>query len=295
MTENENAPVPRKKLPIVERAPKRPLPKIEVTDLTGVIYSSGKVFEGLRTDRLDTENFLRSGSTEGVTSRQDLHVLQDLRDVAQLVIDHRGQPIDAAFAIAVNSTITRSGSMEPGRFRSADQDIGVHTAYGRHTPPAIGTPELAQMIEGQASLDPKERAARIFIDIAKAQPFMDGNKRTALFVANAVLLEHDSPEMLIIPFDENDPSVSQRFNDLLSRAYVLDEIDGVTRMLQEQGFSPLKPRSSEHVERAAEAPVAAQPVAPEQTQNSSFEARKAAISARVAELDHGDQDEQFER
>lgn len=290
----ENAPKPLKKLPIADRAPKRPLPKIEVTDLTGVIYSSGKVFEGLRTDRLDTENFLRSGSTEGVTSRQDLHVLQDLRDVAQLVIDHRGQPIDAAFAIEVNSTITRSGSMEPGRFRRADQNIGVHTAYGRHEPPAVGEPELAQMIEGPSSLDPKERAARIFVNIAKAQPFMDGNKRTALFVANAVLLEHNSPEMLIIPFDENDPSVAQKFNDLLSRAYVLDEIDGVTQMLREQGFSPMKPRGAQ-AEKPAAAPAAPTQDSAKPAPSASLEAMKADIAARVAALDHGDQDDQFER
>jgi len=295
MTSNENAPVQRKKLPIaetaqqaapsVQQAPDNDLPKIEVADLAGVIYSSGKVFEGLSTGRLDTESFLRSGSTEGVTSRQDLHVLQDLRDVAQLVIDHRGQPIDAAFAKAVNSTITRSGSMYPGRLRRDEQSIGVDTSYGRHEPPAIDDAGLQELFDRSARLDPKNRAVHLFVEIAKAQPFWDGNKRTGLFVANAVLLEHDGAELLTIPFDEKDPSVARTFNDRLARAYRFDEIDGVTELLREQGFSPMKTYGAQ-----ADAPAVAS-----RAQNSSLEARKAQIAAKVAALDHGDQDDQFER
>ena len=37
---------------------------LTVTDLAGVVYSSGRVFDGLSTGRLDTENFLRTGSLE---------------------------------------------------------------------------------------------------------------------------------------------------------------------------------------------------------------------------------------
>ena len=32
---------------------------ISIADLAGVVYSSGKAFDGLATGRLDTENFLR--------------------------------------------------------------------------------------------------------------------------------------------------------------------------------------------------------------------------------------------
>ena len=94
------------------------MPAIEVVDLAGVVYSSGKVFDGLSTGRLDTESFLRSGSLAGVRSRADLALLEDLRDVAQFIIDHRAEPIDVKFVRAVNAKITRSGAIHPGQLRA---------------------------------------------------------------------------------------------------------------------------------------------------------------------------------
>ena len=43
---------------------------LTVADLAGVVYSSGKVFNGLSTGRIDTENFLCSGNLKGITSRK---------------------------------------------------------------------------------------------------------------------------------------------------------------------------------------------------------------------------------
>lgn len=87
--------------------------RIDVVDLAGVVYSSGKVFDVLSVGRLDTENFLRSGSLQGVTSRSDLALLEDLRDAAQFIIDHRGGPVDAAFVRSVNQQLTRSAALHP--------------------------------------------------------------------------------------------------------------------------------------------------------------------------------------
>jgi len=100
------------------------------------VYSSDKVFDGLATGRLDTENFLRSGSLDGITSRSDLPLLEDLRDAAQRIVDHLG-PVDVDFVCEINRAISRSGALHPGQLRGADQQIGVSTGYGRHTPAAL--------------------------------------------------------------------------------------------------------------------------------------------------------------
>lgn len=213
---------------------------ITVADLAGVVYSSGKVFDGLATGRLDTENFLRSGSLAGVTSRSDLALLEDLRDVARLIIAHDRRPIDAAFVREVNATISRSGALHPGQLRTADQQIGVATRYGRHTPAALTDRELQQIIDERlCGDDPCEIALALFVSLAEAQPFEDGNKRTALFVANAVLIGTGTQKLLTVPVDEADPAVADLFNDLLARAYVLGEHDGVKDLLRERGLTDL--------------------------------------------------------
>jgi hypothetical protein len=221
-----------------------PVPSLDVADLAGVVYSSGKVFDGLRTSLLDTENFLRSGSLDGITSRADLALLQDLRDVAQYVLDNRDAPISNTYVREVNAQITRSGPLHPGHYRTVAQQIGVNTPYGRHEPAPVKDGDLMLFIDkAMARDDPREQALELFVQLAKAQPFEDGNKRTALFVANSVLIRTSAPEVLSIPVDENSTdntdstSSAARFNDLLARAYVFGEHDGIKDLLRADGFS----------------------------------------------------------
>lgn len=212
--------------------------KITVADLAGVVYSCGKVFDGLSTGRLDTENFLRSGSIDGVSSRADLALLEDLRDAAQFVIDHAGRRIDSTFVRAVNATITRSGALHPGQLRTQEQSIGVTTPYGRHTPDALTDEGLQLLLDNATrSGDALENALELFVELAKAQPFEDGNKRTAVFVANSQLIGSRAGVLLTIPVDETDPSLAATFNDLLARAYVYGEHDGVRRLLRTRGLT----------------------------------------------------------
>jgi Fic family protein len=216
-----------------------------VADLAAVVYSSGKVFDGLSTGRLDTENFLRSGDLTGVTSRSDLALLEDLRDASQFIIDTRDRPIDAAYVRDVNAQLTRSAALHPGRFRRDDDRIGVSTPFGRHEPAAPDLVGVQRIVDqALAKPDASEQALDLFVHLAKAQPFMDGNKRTAILVANALVIREQPPRTLTVPVDEQDPTAARRFTELLARAYVFDERDGIKHLLREQGFAPVAPHGS---------------------------------------------------
>ena len=202
--------------------------RISIADLAGVVYSSGKVFNGLSTGRLDTENFLRSGSLDGISSRADLALLEDLRDAAQYVIDSPG-PVDAGWVRRLNATMIRSGALHPGRLRTQDQGIGVSTRHGRHTPPALTEAGLQEVVDAALGAgDVREVAIELFVGLAAAQPFEDGNKRTAVFAANGLLIGAGAGVLLTIPVDE-----SAAFNDELARAYIYGDRDGVEAMLHE--------------------------------------------------------------
>ena len=201
---------------------------LTVADLAGVVYSSGKVFNGLSTGRLDTENFLRSGSTDGIASRADLALLEDLRDAAQFILDHRGRTVDAAFVSSLNAALSRSAAVHPGQLRTPGQQIGVSTRSGRHEPAACTGTELQILISGA------DEALELFVALAAAQPFEDGNKRTALFAANAALLAGGTGQLLIVPVD-----LSDQFNDLLARAYIYGEHAGVKDLLRHHGLVPV--------------------------------------------------------
>ena len=211
--------------------------QISVTDLARVIYSSGKVFDRLTTGRLATEAFLRSGNTSEIRSRADLDLLQDLRDAGQFILLDQERPLDAQYVCEVNRQLTRSAAIDPGQLRKQESNIGVATRFGRHTPDALTIDELNSLVEtSRESRNPRERALELFVQLAKAQPFDDGNKRTALFTANRELITSGAGQLLTIPVDESDDSIADAFNNLLARAYMFDEHEPIKQMLRNQGF-----------------------------------------------------------
>lgn len=220
---------------------------LTVADLAGVVYSAGTVFDGLSVSRVDTENFLRSGRLDEVASRTDLALLEDLRDAARFIIDYAGRTIDSAFVRAVNATITRSGALHPGRLRTQSQAIGVATPFGRHRPDALTGFGLQALLDAAARSedDVREHALELFLDLAKAQPFEDGNKRTAVFVANNLLISSNAGVLLTIPVDDHDPSLAAMFHDRLARAYVYGEGDGVKELLRGRGLTRFRLQSKE--------------------------------------------------
>lgn len=213
---------------------------LPVVALAEVVYSSGRVFEGLSVSRLDTDTFLRSGSLEGVAMRADRLLLQDLRDAAQLVVDHASRTVDVGFVKAVNATFARSGALHPGQLRTEEQAIGVATAYGRHTPGPLTEASLQVLIDNATRGSvPAEIALDLFVGLAKAQPFEDANKRTAVFVANSVLIGAGAGSLLTVPVDDDEPRVAGEFHELLARAYIEGDQDGVKEYLRALGLRPL--------------------------------------------------------
>lgn len=205
---------------------------MHATDLLDVIYTAGVVFDGLSTSRPATDRYLRSGDTDGVRGRGDLALLQDLEAAAEFVIATAGEPITAGYLGRINAQLTRSAALNPGKLRRAEQGIGVRTAHGPHEPAAVTAEELDALIQQQLMLDDALRsAALLFVEVARAQPFEDGNKRTAIFAANSYLIGQGTGVLMAVPHDDADPSVSREFHDLLARAYVFGETGPVVEAL----------------------------------------------------------------
>ena len=70
--------------------------------------------------------------------------------------------------------------------------------------------------------------------------YRDGNKRTALFVADSVLIREPEPEMLVVPVDEPSRDTTARFSDRLARAYVLGEHKNVKDLFRTDGFMAIR-------------------------------------------------------
>ncbi len=132
----------------------------------------------------------------------------------------------------LNAQISRSGPLHPGQLRTGNQQIGVRTPHGYHTPPALTDAALGGFVAvATADPNPTQAALDLFVALAKAQPFEVGNKRTAIFAGNGLLAGRRADQLLAIPVDE-----AATFNDLLACAYGFDEDEPVKGFLREEGI-----------------------------------------------------------
>ncbi|WP_240539393.1 Fic family protein [Bifidobacterium sp. SO1] len=194
-----------------------------VKGLARLLYRMGRTFDGLNTSRLATEDFLRTGNPKVIGSRNDYDLLRDLRDASSYVLDTDWNTIrfDLDWFTGINARMTRTAAMQPGVLRDAENVI-VGTKYGTYTPPVPDPKRLTSYLNEAASTGepPLTAASRLFARLAKAQPFGDGNKRSALLAANGLLIRAGETGMLAVPVEDPDRAM---FNDLLGAWYLKND------------------------------------------------------------------------
>lgn len=122
--------------------------QVEITSvrrLKTLLYRMGRTFDGLNTDWISTEEFLRTSDPAFLASRSDYDLLADLADASEFVMntDWSQTEIDADYAIAVNSRLKRSASLRPGFIRTVEPAY-VNTTLGKWKPVDRPSPDSLQ-------------------------------------------------------------------------------------------------------------------------------------------------------
>lgn len=189
--------------------------------ITGLLYSMGHTFDNLASTYIATEEFLATDNPQVIGSRGDLALLQDLQAASRCMLHYdysHGLTLD--YLKDINASMTRTAALDPGALRKRS-NIMVHTMKGDYIPPIPDENTITTLLE-DATRSPGNLldAARLFAQLAKIQPFGDGNKRTALLAANGLLIMRHQPHVLTVPV--TDPA-KQEFNTKLSAWYLDDD------------------------------------------------------------------------
>lgn len=189
--------------------------------ITGLLYSMGHTFDNLASTYIATEEFLTTNDPHVIGSRGDLALLQDLQAASRCMLHYdysHGLTLD--FIRSLNASMTRTAALDPGALRKRS-NIMVHTMKGDYIPPIPDENTITTLLS-DATRSPGSLidAARLFAQLAKIQPFGDGNKRTALLAANGLLIMRHQPHVLTVPV--TDPE-KQEFNTKLSAWYLDDD------------------------------------------------------------------------
>jgi filamentation induced by cAMP protein fic len=158
-------------------------------------YYSGKI-EGNTYSFVETETLLKDGITSAKRF-EDAKMLKNLYNtfISELHYIKSGnkEVIDKRFLMQMHSQLL--DELVDDRERGIIRKRAVRIAGSDYVPPASAIEieeQLDRIIEEQALLsNPLERAVYLHCNIAKLQPFIDGNKRTSRLTESVVLMNED--------------------------------------------------------------------------------------------------------
>ncbi|MCL2085569.1 Fic family protein [Candidatus Saccharibacteria bacterium] len=192
--------------------------------LVGNIYNTAKI-EGVNTTFPETETII-DGVNVPTASLDDIKVILNLRDAWRFVINNIDNEIDLEFIEKINENVSRNESLEWGKLRSGE--IGISGTNHKLKPPV-----RSEIIAGIANIDKlgisaTDRSIKTMLFIMYNQLFWDGNKRTAIITANAILIKAGAG---VLTIEEKNLG---EFNQSLSNYYNHGNGDELERFLYDK-------------------------------------------------------------
>lgn len=170
-----------------------------------LFYTAGR-FEGLKADAGSTLDFIAKDDGRVLQDVHDLAILRDMKEAwYSITPDHQLTIED--YIRAHGAMIASTNAAHPGELRTHPVRVAFAggerqwTADYVEVTESIFTEKLNEALENHDVSD-DIRAARAFFNVAKLQPFPDGNKRTAIIVANRMLLPEN--KVLLVPYEDDD-------------------------------------------------------------------------------------------
>ena len=176
--------------------------------LVSNIYNSARL-EGINTTYPDTKTILEGVNVPSLRL-DEINCILNLRDAWNFTLSNIDSNVTLDFICKVNSFVSRNESLEWGVLRTGK--VGIN---GVDYIPSI--PNRDDVIINIKEILKEEnitsRSLNLMLYLMRSQIFWDGNKRTAMIVANKILIENGCG---IISVKENNIN---EFNKLLTEYY----------------------------------------------------------------------------
>ncbi|WP_342535458.1 Fic family protein [Lysinibacillus sp. FSL K6-1151] len=186
-------------------------------NLANSIYNSARL-ENVIVSPSQIENIIEGKSIAELDSG-DLQIILNLCNAWSFLLNHLDDKMSLDFACNVNNLVSFNESLDWGKLRYGD--VGIN---GVNFQPSIPVKKEVQIeINNILSLDATitHKAIMYMLYGMRNQLFWDGNKRTSIFCANKLLIEHGKG-LITIP----EKHISE-FHPLLSHYYETNEGDEI--------------------------------------------------------------------
>lgn len=162
--------------------------------LSRLVFSEIKV-EGVDATLAQTRDILLWGQSAHLDGRA-VNVIVGMKHAWEYLFHHLDEPLSNELMCQYNELIGYGGTFTaPGQIRGD----GTAIVWDWYAPPSSDQ-TLDEILDSVFDMyeDPSEIACALVLEIAKAQPFYNGNKRTAQMMANHYLAQADAKKAFML-------------------------------------------------------------------------------------------------
>ena len=165
---------------------------------------------------------------------EDAHKVLNLKHAWEFILSQGviQYPSNYAIVSQINAIVQEGLSYDAGRIRSVPVAIGGSS----YIPPLPFEDQVREDIRSIAKSDkePLDKAIEALLYVKKKQLFLDGNKRTAVILANHILIK-SAAGLIVIPAKE----VGEH-KRLLVDYYETDKNEEIIKFLKDECYGPLR-------------------------------------------------------
>ena len=174
-------------------------------NLVRLVFTNSR-FEGVNTTLPQT---IIDGMSAAGVSIDDSNVIVQLKRGWQYVI-REDKALSLKIEQNINLLVARYDSLDPGSFRTGSVTVELGNDKGEWKPQEVDF--FNNLMQKDTSIT--DKAMTLMYHNMRNQLFGDGNKRTAILVANKLMIDHGAG-LINVPLDKWDV-----WNDLISKYYL---------------------------------------------------------------------------
>lgn len=200
-------------------------------NMKSIIYDQA-ILEGVSTTFPDTELIIENGKVNNMSSSDVLKII-NLKHAWEFILDKNVilRPTSYYISQYVAKIINEGFYYDGGQIRQVPVRIGGTSYIPRIPSENDVKSDIDNII--QSDIDVIDKAIMIALYIMKKQIFIDGNKRTAIILANHYLISQGKG-LLVVPYNKVD-----KFKELLIKYYEDDKIDIIRDFIKQECYDKL--------------------------------------------------------
>ena len=153
-------------------------------NIVDYIWKSANL-EGITVTYPDTQVIFDGYSVQGYKV-EEITAINNLKKAWQFLLNDIDLELNLAYICQINKIIGEGIFYNPGIIRSTPVNIGGTTWQ----PPIPFESQIKEELDRVAGESNTERAINMMLYLMRKQIFLDGNKRTAMLIANRIMIEN---------------------------------------------------------------------------------------------------------